>query len=188
MELNIYKGDDSMENTAKVYSGNNLATSPISTDNSNIVYLAGSINGLSYEGATNWREDLGEFLTMEGYNVLSPMRFKGTLKGVTTISDRNTAYSAHNILKRDLQDIGMSSVIIANLEGIDERPSIGTLMELGIALEQGKQVIFFNAPKDLADHPFLHLFYNANTWTPNIPINRPTLKRQILEILNHINR
>ena len=129
------------------------------------IYLAGSINGCSYEEATESRERLEHYLTLEGFRTLSPMRGKSGLKGEDCILDFNTDYRPIDILKRDRIDIHESHIVLADLNGLGKKPMIGTLMELGIALQLGKKVFIYNIPSDLAKHPFLHQFTNLdNHW------------------------
>ena len=51
------------------------------------IYLAGSINGLNYQQATDWRKILNKELTLKGFNVLDPMRGKDELEGKGIIND-----------------------------------------------------------------------------------------------------
>ncbi len=48
------------------------------------VYLAGPISGCSYEGCTDWREQVIRDLAQAGIKGLSPMRAKEYLKDITT--------------------------------------------------------------------------------------------------------
>lgn len=118
------------------------------------IYLAGSINGTSYEEATSWREELGLGLTIYGYRVLDPMRFKQNLKGVEKIEDHNTPFKPEYILARDLHDIQESDLIVANMDTLGKLPMIGTLMELGIAHNKDKKVLLINVPEEYEKHPF----------------------------------
>ena len=120
------------------------------------VYLAGSINGCTYDEATEWREELSSYLTLAGFRTLDPMRGKSLLNDEddTPIDDGNTPYKPEHIWKRDCRDIKESDIILANLSNLGSKPYIGTLMELGIASQTWKRVYLYNVPYDLRSHPF----------------------------------
>lgn len=123
------------------------------------VYLAGSINGLDYTRATQWRNQASHELTIKGYNVLDPMRGKTDLLNKGVINDSKTIYKPEHILKRDLWDIKHSDYLIANLEQLGEFPMIGTLMELGLCLNPlSINCILFNVPPQFINHPFFSTF------------------------------
>lgn len=119
------------------------------------VYLAGPITGLSYDGCTEWREDVKTKLwdrsrgRIEGY---SPMRSKTHLSGERAIAD---GYAGHvlscdrGIMARDHNDVITSDLLFVNLLGA-EKASIGTAMELAwaydrhiktvVAIEDGRSI------------------------------------------------
>jgi nucleoside 2-deoxyribosyltransferase len=127
------------------------------------IYLAGSINGLNYEQATEWRKTLNKELTLKGFNVLDPMRGKDELEGKGIINDSKTIYEPSHILRRDLWDIKHSDIIVANLDNLGTLPMIGTLMELGTCLIEHKLVCLFNVPKKFKAHPFFNNFIICET-------------------------
>jgi len=120
------------------------------------VYLAGSINGLIFKEATQWRETLGTSLTKYGYNVLSPTRYLNSLEYLSTeiLNDANLTTNPLYILRRDRWDIKHSDIIIAKVDTLGHLPMIGTLLELGMALELGKRVILVGLPPKFYHHPF----------------------------------
>jgi hypothetical protein len=121
------------------------------------VYLAGAINGKTFEGSTSWRTQAAGQLTLQGFNTLDPMRGKDELAGVGIVCDQNTNFKPENILKRDLWDIKHSNIVLANMCGLGTLPMIGTLMELGISLDK-LDVYLFNVPTEFEGHPFFHRF------------------------------
>lgn len=107
------------------------------------VYLAGPIKGLSYDGATTWREDAQIALAAVGIVALSPMRFKRYLAGELTIGDSYadfTLSTEQGITTRDRFDVQRCDVVLMNLLGA-EKVSIGTMIEAGWADAYRKPVV-----------------------------------------------
>ncbi len=119
-----------------------------------IVYLAGSIGGLSYWEAVGWRvamrDQLGPFI-----EVLSPMRGKLDLRNEEVLSGDYPS-SLHSrpdtIVQRDLSDVRRADLVIVNgLQG-----SYGTALEIGYAVRGATPVVLVLAPDDpLRAHPFV---------------------------------
>lgn len=126
------------------------------------VYLAGPIRGLTYEGATNWREDTTTWLRYKGFVPVSPMRGKDYLRGRgPLLGDTGSgAYeefpmsSQRGIWGRDMFDVAQCDVLLANLAGATEL-SIGTVMEIQRAHDLGKYVLVVLESGSLHDHPFV---------------------------------
>jgi nucleoside 2-deoxyribosyltransferase len=125
-----------------------------------IVYLAGPITGATYEGATDWREDLALNLP-RGTVGVSPMRGKEYLKkmegGLPSVLKDGTLpmSSAKAIFARDTFDIRRAEIVLANLTGA-ERVSVGTMVELGYAKALNKTIIIVMEEKgNVHDHPFV---------------------------------
>jgi nucleoside 2-deoxyribosyltransferase len=101
---------------------------------SRLVYLAGPIAGLSYDGATDWRE----YAIQKLYPIigLSPMRAKECLKHVTEFGQHGFPEHALSTQKaitaRDRFDCQRSDLVIFNLLGAT-RVTIGTMIEMGWA-------------------------------------------------------
>lgn len=103
------------------------------------VYLAGPITGLSYAGATDWRQHATSALDKHGIRGLSPMRGKHYLAHLKSISGTGEEYkdlgalsTQKSVTTRDRFDTRTSSLILMNLLGA-ERVSIGTMIEAGWA-------------------------------------------------------
>ena len=133
------------------------------------IYLAGNINGLTYSQATGWREDYEDFLYQHGYRTLNPLRGTNYMKKILNKNekiddcDERIVKIPHTIiLERDLLDIELSEVILANMEHTNKKPSYGLLVELGYALARQKSVIIMNAPDLVRMHPFFSEFYFVN--------------------------
>ncbi len=108
-------------------------------NNNREVYLAGPIAGLSYSGATDWREYVKRELQPALINGLSPMRCKEYLAGVAEFTADGDKYRALSVLSsnkgivaRDRFDATRCAVLFVNLLGA-KTVSIGTVMEIAWA-------------------------------------------------------
>ena len=63
-----------------------------------LVYLAGQISGLSYDGAVDWRKDAITRLDAEGITGLSPMRGKEYLSEMKDLDKNCIEYGEINVL------------------------------------------------------------------------------------------
>lgn len=138
------------------------------------VYLSGPITGLSYEEARyGWRKLVAMALEEEwvqdpdepslyrrrgGIKVLSPMRHEAHLAEMQTI---DTHYPEHFfskakvIVEKDRLDIKRSDIMLVNVLGA-QRVSIGTVSEIAMAYEQGKQTILvMEDAGNPHEHPFV---------------------------------
>lgn len=101
-----------------------------------LVYTAGPITGLSYKGATGWREYVEK--KMPDYiHTVSPMRGKQRLElmyeeEIKDSYEDNPLTSEKGISARDYNDVKRSSAILVNFLGV-KRPSLGTVMEIAWA-------------------------------------------------------
>ena len=96
------------------------------------IYLAGPITGLTFKGATDWRDHAAKLLDSNNIQTLSPLRGKeylansgvlhsGTYDGVLT--------TGKAIMRRDYFDCTRSTAVLVNLLGT-EKISMGTVMEM----------------------------------------------------------
>ncbi len=100
-----------------------------------LVYLAGPIAGISYEGCNDWREYVTNELAKDGITCISPMRCKDlsdTTKLMKDSGGGNIMTSGKGIVTRDRMDVERCHVMFANLTGAEE-VSIGTMIEYGWA-------------------------------------------------------
>lgn len=124
------------------------------------VYLAGPIEGESYEGATGWRDEAAGVLRersrslVQGY---SPMRSKGYLSAETTVGFRadgspasytQALSTSKGITCRDSFDVRTSDVVLVNALPLPHA-STGTTLEIGMAYALAKPVVLVAEP----DHP-----------------------------------
>ncbi|MGX9944839.1 nucleoside 2-deoxyribosyltransferase [Bradyrhizobium denitrificans] len=113
-----------------------------------LVYLAGPISGLNYEGATDWREFAKGELKQFGIKALSPLRNQEHLKSVATFT--NAAAETERLLSpmstprgltvRDRWDAMRCDVLLVNLCGAT-KVSIGTVMEIAWADSKGIPIV-----------------------------------------------
>ena len=119
-----------------------------------LAYLAGPITGCSYEGATDWRDQIIKLLPSEIVG-LSPLRGKFYLNGLPRIKDsyEDIALSAgRGIMTRDFNDCRRADVIIVNMLGA-KTVSIGTVMEIAWGKAFNVPIVMIIEDKDnLHDH------------------------------------
>lgn len=145
------------------------------------VYLAGPITGLTYKGATDWREEFSKELEKQGHIGVSPMRGKDYLSeifqdgeilqktpatGFETVQmerihklqlsyEEFPMSSAQGIYGRDKYDTAHCEVVFANFLNA-ESISIGTCMEVQRGYDKDKFVLVAIEKQDnLNDHPFI---------------------------------
>lgn len=104
-----------------------------------LVYLAGPITGLTYDGATDWRDHANAELAEFGIKGLSPLRAKEYLRQVGALTGTGEEYAHLGVLSlprgvttRDRYDATRCDALLVNLLGA-ERVSIGTVMEIAWA-------------------------------------------------------
>lgn len=119
------------------------------------VYLAGPITGLSWEAATTWRRIVqANLMSYDDIKVLSPLRGKCLLEDRKSIESYEPGFICQpkTIVARDLGDIRRSDVVLFNFIHAD-KPSIGSLIELGYAKALHKTIIVMD--KNKHTHPFI---------------------------------
>ena len=119
------------------------------------VYLAGKMEGLTWEEASGWRRDLMRY-SLSGFEVLDPMRGKNRHAWA---GPKTSVFFHHDaIITRDLNDIERSDVVIAHFNtGVIH--GVGTFIELGTCIPLRKPVILIIAPESaLRQHPFISRF------------------------------
>jgi len=126
---------------------------------SKLIYLAGPIQGLSYNACTEWRQYMIDELRKEGIIGLSPMRARDFLKqhkglllpGISNhILDTDGA-----ITTRDKWDVKRSDAVFFNLLKA-KRISIGTMIEYGWASAYDKPIIaVMEKEKNVHEHTMI---------------------------------
>jgi nucleoside 2-deoxyribosyltransferase len=86
-----------------------------------LVYLAGPIGGLSYNEATNWRDQAATDLAPFGIKCLSPMRGKDYLREEAILKgtgyDDTLLSNNRAIVTRDRMDVTNCDALLMNLLG-----------------------------------------------------------------------
>lgn len=111
------------------------------------VYLAGSIEGISWEEATKWRNECKYYLDEHEIDCLDPCRR-------VSFVNSDERHADARIFKADLQDIRYSSVILANLSDRIPGRKWGTVCEIAHAHTKNKIIIVI-MDKDQFHHPFI---------------------------------
>jgi nucleoside 2-deoxyribosyltransferase len=103
------------------------------------VYLAGPITGLTYDGASDWRDYAKKRFDALGIEAFSPMRAKHYLKDVGVLQGSGQNYKGlsplsenKGITTRDRMDCTRRDLVLANLLGA-KKVSAGTCIEFGWA-------------------------------------------------------
>lgn len=123
------------------------------------IYLAGPITGLSYDGATDWREETIRAFENE-ITCFSPLRAKTYLAGLKNIPDSGTIYSPfplssqRGIFCRDSFDVNRCDLLLVNLLGAD-RVSIGTVMEIAWAAQLRKPIVAAMEDNNIHNHAMI---------------------------------
>jgi len=123
------------------------------------VYLAGPIGGLTYGGATDWREELTRRFAEVGIEALSPMRGKEHLSKLDVIpsssspTHKTPLSTPRGINTRDRWDATRCDVLLANFLGAD-KPSFGMVLEIGYAVgaDPLKPIILVMEPDNVHRH------------------------------------
>lgn len=130
-----------------------------------LVYLAGPISGLNYEGATNWREDAKAELKQFGIKALSPLREQEHMKAIGVFTDaaketerlKSPMSTPKGLTVRDRWDAMRCDVLLVNLLGAT-KVSIGTVLELAWADSKGIPIVV--AMEDDGSNPHEHAMVN----------------------------
>lgn len=105
-----------------------------------LIYLAGPISGLTYDGAVDWRNTVKETLddaSKGQIQCLSPMRHKDYLLNESKIKDdyEQILSSQRGITARDRFDSTRCDLLFVNFLGA-KKVSIGTVLEIAWADSQ----------------------------------------------------
>lgn len=125
--------------------------------NKPLVYLAGSITGLTFREASEWRER-ARLMLEDVADVADPMRGKQSIANNPDPLDcqypgKGKLLEPKAIFHRDRNDVGRSDALLVNLSQID-KPSIGTAFELAWSFELRIPAIVIIRPEQ-ARHPFI---------------------------------
>jgi nucleoside 2-deoxyribosyltransferase len=139
-------------------------------------YLAGPIDGLSFQDGIEWRQHAQRELAVAGIKGQSPQRGKEYIGERPELADEmdfskqeemfkgNLMSTANMILARDKFDAINCSVLLVNFKG-SKRASIGTVMEIAWAYMLGKPIIVVADEEDELhrSHPMLRGTFSCVT-------------------------
>jgi len=147
------------------------------------VYLAGPIDGLSFQEGIEWRQQAQQELAVEGIKAMSPQRGKEYVGDHAELADEmdftkqealfqgNPMSTARGILTRDKFDALNCSVLLVNFLGA-KRVSIGTVMEIAWAYLQGKPIVVVIEEDNIhRHHPMLRETFSYTTDDLNVGLN-----------------
>lgn len=120
-----------------------------------MVYLAGPITGLTYDGANDWRDLARDMLADYGIVTLSPLRSKEYLKSAGTLgpgSYPQPLSTPQAITQRDRLDVRRCDLVLFNFLGA-QKASVGTCIEVGWADAYGKPGILLIEDTDDPNRP-----------------------------------
>lgn len=122
-----------------------------------LVYLAGPINGRTWQEATEWRREARHALQRYEIRCLSPLRDKEHLIANGPILQHTydePLSNAPGIVARDSNDVRRCDMVLANFLGAS-KVSVGTCYELAWAWAWGKPVCVVMESGNLHEHPFV---------------------------------
>lgn len=116
------------------------------------IYLAGAIrDGNAYD--IEWRSHASSAFRSVGGRVLNPL--SGQYETREGWFFNGVPAAPCTMVPRDLHLLRQADAVFANLLPMsDGYRSLGTIMELGVALERRQLVVIVGAP-EITDHPFL---------------------------------
>lgn len=120
------------------------------------VYLAGRIEGLTFEQAADWRNLAAARFDEEGIDCYNPCDHVplALRNGIITTENVRAmgGFRADEIFAQDVFHLQNCNVFLVNLNN----PRIGTLIELGIAYTLQLTIVGFGGSPDLRKHPFIY--------------------------------
>jgi len=115
------------------------------------VYLAGPMEGLTFEEMTEWRYAATHLLNLADIDTLDPTR------RMSYHNQEKNDYTASRVVKHDLQDIAFSSVVLADLRDSTPGRKWGTVCEIAHAHTKNK-IIIVVTDKNQFKHPFIEFY------------------------------
>lgn len=122
-----------------------------------LVYLGGSMTGLTLAEVQSWRKTAAAKLDEAGFTVLDPARGLMFLKPEETVKDAYVdefTESKHTVFERDKFDVTRADISILNLLKA-KRISIGTMMEMAWGHLTGKFIVVV---MEREGNPHMHAF------------------------------
>lgn len=140
-----------------------------------VVYLCGPMTGNPIDAA--WRRGVTETFARAGVRTLSPMR--GIQVG--DVTDQGITYKNQEVpldhAERDQADIDQADVLFVYFPYTPLRQSIGSLMEMGMAVGKKKPIVLVTNDPVMREHVFTRKFC----------IIRPNLREATSLVITHLN-
>lgn len=124
------------------------------------VYLAGSITGMKYGEANDWRNEAIERLAKSGIIGVSPLRCEPLRGDTYTPTSADPKFgTARAIASKNMMDVKTCDLTLCYMPvALNENwPSVGTILELGWAHALGKPTILVTDHPRLVDHPVVQV-------------------------------
>ena len=125
------------------------------------IYLAGSIDGLTYEQATGWRIEFAERLhKLFGDNIVifdpTAKLHRCNYKPDDIVDLKHLPEREQNkTFKEDIQAINQSDIGVINIQG--KSKGTGTIFEIGYMYEKAIKLLGYIDPENpLEQHPFIN--------------------------------
>ena len=93
------------------------------------VYLAGPINGISWDECFKWRESASDLLAGYGIEALNPLSGKDVLQGSRKITGCTEYFTYKEIIERDLWHVRQADLVLVNATRADCK-YVGTICEV----------------------------------------------------------
>ena len=117
------------------------------------VYLAGPISWLTYEQATQWRKEAKEQLEKLGFTVIDPMRQKEPTGDI--LENENGTRNGIQYWTQDRLDIEQCDILLVNFLDAGLVVSIGTCVEIGMAVQLNIPIVVIMEQDNVHQHPFI---------------------------------
>jgi len=123
-----------------------------------IIYIAGSISGMSGEEVLSYFNMTKSTLIGMGFEVLSPMTGKGYFRNEIKFKAEGYTHKPmstnHAIVERDRWMVSKCDILYCNLT-MAKIVSIGSMMELAWAHHMGKHTVLSMQPDNIHRHAFV---------------------------------
>ena len=124
------------------------------------IYLCGSIGTVNIDEHLSWRQqaarELKSLVPTTGFRIYDPLRYQDP-KSFTHGGLHDEKVPDSFFVAADVMDVKRADVMLV-VFWKQERQSVGTFMEMGMAAILGKPIILVTDDSQVADHPFVHRF------------------------------
>lgn len=125
------------------------------------VYLAGPIAGTTEQEAKSWRYKAIQELRMWDIRGISPLRNEpakdGKYEAAEGFAASHTKDQSRAIAAKNWFDVKNCDMILVNAPHVPDRPSYGTVWEIGAGYALGKDIVLVTDNPALLGHPDIDL-------------------------------